>query len=87
MVFLQDPQYGKYDPAVDGKFNAEAYTDGEITLFESQDPTSTKPGLAVFDNIDSSNHGSAYASGQGYDYGNHWDGIACDHGENIGWMA
>jgi len=87
MVFLQDPQYGKYDPAVDGKFNAEAYTDGEITLFESLDPTLTKPGLAVFDNIDSSNHGSAYASGQGYDYGNHWDGIACDHGENIGWIA
>src|SRR5262249_34975233 len=55
MVFLHDPKYGNYDPSVDGVFNAEAYIDGEHSLLRSTDPTLTRPGLAVIDNIDSFN--------------------------------
>jgi hypothetical protein len=91
MIFLHDPKYGNYDPAVDGVFNAEAYIDGEVSLSESSDPTLTRPGLAVIDNIDSSNYRAAYAYGQGHGQSssswngspwgsNPWDGIACDHG-------
>ena len=51
-VFLTDPQYGEYDPSVDGVFNAEAYIDAELTLVFGTDPSLNKPGLAVIDNID-----------------------------------
>jgi len=81
MVFLHDTQYGHYDPTVDGAFNAEAYYDGEHSLLESTDPSLTRPGLAVIDNIDSSDHGAPYAYSQSYDHGgNSWDGILCEHG-------
>jgi len=56
MAFLQDPKYGNYDPSVDGVFNAEAYIDGELSLLEGNDPTLTRPGLAVIDNIDITHH-------------------------------
>jgi hypothetical protein len=59
---LTDPKYafggGTYDPSVDGVFNAEVYIDGEHSLLASTDPSLTRPGLAVIDNIDSSNHHS-----------------------------
>jgi len=51
-VFLSNPQYGKYDPSIDGLFNAEAYIDGELTLVFGNDPSLNRPGLAVIDNID-----------------------------------
>jgi hypothetical protein len=82
MAFLTDPKYsflgGAYDPSVDGVFNAEAYIDGEHSLLFSTDPTLTQPGLAVIDNIDSSNR----HSGQAYDHGgdNKWfNSIFSDH--------
>jgi hypothetical protein len=56
MIFLADPKYGEYDPKVDGKFNAEAYIDGEHSLLETHDLTLTRPNLAVIDNIDTFNH-------------------------------
>jgi hypothetical protein len=81
MVFLYDSEYGNYDPSVDGVFNAEAYIDAEISLSDSSDPTLTRPGLAVIDNIDTSNHGAAYAYGQDHGHGSSpWDGMLCDHG-------
>jgi hypothetical protein len=60
MVFVTEPKYsfngGKYDPSVDGVFNTEAYIDGEVSLVHhGLDPDLNKPGLAVIDNIDSSN--------------------------------
>jgi hypothetical protein len=79
MVFLHDPRYGNYDPDVDGVFNAEAYIDGEHSLLDSNDPSLTRPNLAVIDNIDSLNS-STYAYGPGQDHGgNRWDGILCEH--------
>jgi hypothetical protein len=58
MVFVTDPKYafegGTYDPSVDGVFNVEAYNDGEVSLSHTSDPTLTRPGLAVIDNIDTS---------------------------------
>jgi hypothetical protein len=70
MVFLTDPQYGKYDPNVDGVFNAEAYIDSELTLVFGTDPNLAKPGLAVIDNIDTINRYSGDGCGYGFhDYG------------------
>ena len=83
MVFLQDPKYaflgGTYDPKVDGVFNAEAYIDGEHTLTHSTDPSLTRPGLAVIDNIDSANQPTGHAYGHG-STPNWLDGICSDHG-------
>lgn len=82
MVFLTDPKYsfggGTYDPNVDGVLNTEAYFDGEHSLLASTDPSLTRSGLAVIDNIDSSNRHSGHA----YDHGgdNKWfDSICSDH--------
>ncbi len=89
MALLADPKYsflgGTYDSSVDGAFNAEAYIDGEHSLLFSTDPSLTRPGLAVIDNIDSSNRhlGDAFACGSGHDHGgdNKWlDSIWSDHG-------
>jgi hypothetical protein len=85
MAFLRDPKYGAYDPSVDGVFNAEAYFDSEISLLHSSDPSLTRPGLAVIDNIDSgSRHpGTAYDCGDGHDHGGNikWlDSISSHHG-------
>jgi hypothetical protein len=87
MAFLNDPKYGKYDPSVDGVFNAEAYVDGEASLVHTTDPTLTKPGLAVIDNIDPSNAGNAYTYGHGYDHGGNPKllyRISSDHGAYAG---
>ena len=89
MVFLTDPKYsfagGTYDPDVDGVFNSEAYFDGEVSLSHDHDPTLTRPGLAVIDNIDTFPHhsGNAYGCGSGHDHGGDtkWLGsILSDHG-------
>jgi hypothetical protein len=89
MVFVTDPKFafpgGTYDPSVDGVFNTEAYNDGEVSLSHTSDPTLTRPGLGVIDNIDAFNHhpGNAYGGGDGHDHGSNtkWlDGIASDHG-------
>jgi hypothetical protein len=85
MAFLHDPKYGAYDPSVDGAFNAEAYFDSEVSLVHSSDPTLTRPGLAVIDNIDSFTHhpGNAFGFGDGHDHGGNtkWlDSILSDHG-------
>jgi hypothetical protein len=82
MAFLHDPKYGNYDPSVDGLFNAEAYYDSEVSLFHTTDPSLTRPGLAVIDNIDSFNE-QAGVFGHGPDHGSNtkWlDSISCDHG-------
>jgi len=80
MLFLSDPKYGNYDPDVDGKFNAEAFIDGEHSLLDSTDPT-LRPNLAVIDNIDSSDHASLYTYHLGHDTGGGpWDSILCNHG-------
>jgi hypothetical protein len=77
MVFVTDPKYafagGTYDPSVDGVFNTEAYYDGEVSLSHTSDPTLTRPGLGVVDNIDSLNRHPGYAFGS-------------DHGGNTKWM-
>ena len=81
MVFLTDPTYGAYDPKVDGVFDTESYMDSELTLVFGSDPNLNKPGLAVFDNIDTTNRHSGY--GDGYDHGSNaklWDSICSDHG-------
>jgi hypothetical protein len=74
MVFVSDPKYafpgGTYDPSVDGVFNAEAYNDGEVSLSHTSDPTLTRPGLAVIDNIDSFNQHSDPTDGCGKLEGN-----------------
>ena len=59
-------------------FNAEAYIDGEHSLLNSTDPTLTRPGLAVIDNIDTFNHHPDSANG--LDHGKWLDSILCDHG-------
>jgi len=82
LVFVSDPKYafagGTYDPSVDGLFNTEAYNDGEVSLSHTSDPTLTRPGLAVIDNIDSFNQhpGDAFACGSIDDHGgsNKWLG-------------
>ena len=82
LVFVSDPKYafagGTYDPSVDGLFNTEAYNDGEVSLSHTSDPTLTRPGLAVIDNIDSFNQhpGDAFACGAIGDHGgsNKWLG-------------
>ena len=73
-MFLTDPKYGKYDPSVDGLFNAEAYLDSELTLVFGTDPNLNKPGLAVIDNIDvPSRHGFGRQDGHhGAGYGGRW---------------
>jgi hypothetical protein len=83
MVFLHDPKYsfagGTYDPSVDGVFNAEAYNDGEVSLSHTSDPTLTRPGLAVIDNIDSLDRHAGHAHDHGC--GTKWlDSVCCDHG-------
>ena len=87
MVFVTDPKYafagGTYDPSVDGVFNTEAYNDGEVSLSHTSDPTLTRPGLAVIDNIDTLNHQPASSYGYGHDHGSNtqWlDSILSDHG-------
>ena len=84
-----DPKYafagGTYDPSVDGVFNTEAYNDGEVSLSHTSDPTLTRPGLAVIDNIDSlrQHPGHAYGCGYGHDHGGDpkWlASILSDHG-------
>ena len=89
MVFVTDPKYafagGTYDPSVDGVFNTEAYNDGEVSLSHTSDPTLTRPGLGVIDNIDSLNQhlGDAFGCGSGHDHAanNNWlDSIWPDHG-------
>jgi hypothetical protein len=81
MVFVSDPKYafpgGTYDPSVDGVFNAEAYNDGEVSLSHTSDPTLTKPGLAVIDNIDSSNHHSGSIT---LDAAKVWDSMCAGQG-------
>jgi hypothetical protein len=81
MVFLQDPKYGTYDPKVDGVFSAELYIDGEHPLTHSTDPSLTRPGLAVIDNIDTINRHPGNAYDFGHDHGSNtkWDGICSDH--------
>ena len=75
MVFVNDPKYafagGTYDPSVDGVFNTEAYNDGEVSLSHTSDPTLTRPGLAVIDNIDASplHPGNAWGCGTDHDHG------------------
>ena len=75
MVFVTDPKYafagGTYDPSVDGVFNTEAYIDGEVSLSHTSDPTLTRPGLAVIDNIDASplHPGNAWGCGTDHDHG------------------
>ena len=75
MVFVTDPKYafagGTYDPSVDGVFNTEAYNDGEVSLSHTSDPTLTRPGLAVIDNIDASplHPGNAWGCGTDHDHG------------------
>jgi hypothetical protein len=44
--------FGPYDPKVDGVFNTESFTNAEISLINSKDPSLTQPSLAVIDNID-----------------------------------
>jgi hypothetical protein len=82
MVFLHDPKYafagGTYDPSVDGVFNSEAYNDGEVSLSHTSDPTLTRPGLGVIDNIDTSPHHPGHAYGGGYGH---------DHGSDTKWLA
>ena len=81
MVFLTDPTYGAYDAKVDGVFDTESYMDSELTLVFGSDPNLNKPGLAVFDNIDTTNRHSGYDDG--YDHGSNaklWDSICSDHG-------
>jgi len=85
MGFLRDPKYsflgGTYDPKIDGVFNAELYIDGEHSLTHSTDPSLTRPGLAVIDNIDTFNQPTGHAYGFGQDNGgNRWDNICSDHG-------
>jgi len=89
MVFVTDPKYafagGTYDPSVDGVFNAEAYIDGEHTLLASTDPSLTRPGLAVIDNIDTSplHPGNVWGCGDGHDHGGDTKWLASilsDHG-------
>ena len=89
MVFVTDPKYafagGTYDPSVDGVFNTEAYIDGEVSLSHTSDPTLTRPGLAVIDNIDSfkQHPGNTYRFGFGHDHGGDtkWlSSILSDHG-------
>jgi len=82
MVFLTDPQYGAYDPKVDGVFDTESYMDGDLSLVFGSDPNLNKPGLAVFDNIDTINQhpGNAYGSDHYHGGNSRWDGICSDHG-------
>jgi hypothetical protein len=80
-VSLADLKYGNYDSSVDGVFNVEAYVDAEISLVESSDPTLTRPGLAVIDNIDSANKHGGNAYGHGYGGNTTWlESIACGQG-------
>ena len=72
MVFLKDdPQYGHYNPKVDGVFDSETYMDSELTLVFGTNPDLNKPGLAVFDNIDTMDRhqGNAYGHDYGHDHG------------------
>jgi hypothetical protein len=78
MAFLHDPKYGKYDPSVDGVFNAEAYIDGEVSLVHTGDPTLTRPNLAVIDHIDTFTHHPGNGFGYGHDH---------DHGGDTKWLA
>ena len=88
MAFLTDPKYsfagGTYDPVVDGVFNSEAYFDGEHSLLASTDPSLTRPGLAVIDNIDViPHHTGTYGYGSGHDHGGDTKWLASilsDHG-------
>ena len=76
-------QVGAYDPSVDGVFNTEAYNDGEVSLSHTSDPTLTRPGLAVIDNIDSLRQHQGHAFGHGHDHGSDpkWlASILSDHG-------
>jgi len=74
MLFLNDPKYGNYDPNVDGKWNAEAFIEGEHSLLQSTDPT-LKPSLAVIDNIDVSSRLTYAAYDHGCDSSRLWDGV------------
>jgi hypothetical protein len=87
MVFLHDPKYafagGTYDPSVDGVFNSELYNDGEVSLSHTSDPTLTRPGLGVIDNIDSLQQHQGHAFGHGHDHGSDPKWLASflsDHG-------
>ena len=81
MVFLTDPKYGAYDPKVDGVFDTESYMDSELTLVFGSDPNLNKPGLAVFDNIDTKNQPAGHAYGHGQGSTANWlDCIVSDHG-------
>lgn len=86
MIFLTEDQYevfGQYSQKDDGFFNAEMFTDTELTLVHGTNPDLTKPGLGVVDNIDPWNqkgNGNAFAFGHGN--GNtppSWD-MCFDHG-------
>jgi hypothetical protein len=68
--------FGKYNPNVDGAFNAEAYIDSELTLVHGTDPTLTKPGLAVIDNIDTTSKGQGGSSSTGNPNTFHWNPAA-----------
>ena len=72
-----------YDPKVDGVFDTGSYMDGELTLVFGSDSNLNKPGLAVFDNIDTTNRHSGYGDGHDHDHGSNaklWDSICSDHG-------
>ena len=76
--------FGKYDPKVDGVFNIEAFTSGDISLINSKDPSLTHPDLAVIDNIDSFNNqhrGNAFGFGHDHDINTRlMDCISSDRG-------
>lgn len=78
MVFLTDPQYGTYDPSVDGVFNNEAYNDGEVGLGHTTDPTLDQPGLAVIDNIDKVNRHSGNGHGYAFHDRGHDNALSLD---------
>ena len=65
-------------------FNSEAYFDGEHSLLASTDPSLTRPGLAVIDNINISRIiQPPYGCGSGHDHGGDTKWLASilsDHG-------
>ena len=81
---LNAADFGKYDPKADGVFNIEAFTSGDISLINSQDPSLTHPDLAVIDNIDSFNNqhrGNAFGFGHDHDINTRlMDCISSDRG-------
>ena len=81
---LNAADFGKYDPKVDGVFNIEAFTSGDISLINSQDPSLTHPDLAVIDNINSFNNqhrGNAFGFGHDHDINTRlMDCISSDRG-------